>query len=362
MIGKLATVGPLIALWMAVAALAYLVLREFGSSRIKKHPLAVLILALSMLILPMGGMYKLVRPYQARILARLSRVQSPSIILPNGCSMFPSDNVWNARVRDLPVDPKSAAYVEAMGPDLPLHPDFGSAGGMPFAIAEANQPRTEISFTDGAAESDPGPYWIPDNAPVEQGTDAHVLVVDPNRCMLYELYGAERIAPGQWRASSGAIFDLRSNRLRPMGWTSADAAGLPILPGLARFDEVAEGEIRHALRFTTRRTQRALVWPGRHLASQSTDPNLPPMGQRFRLKGSVDIGGFGQQTQVILRALKEYGMFLSDNGGPWFITGTQDSRWSGEIVTDFGRIHGSDFEAVDSSGLMAGPDSAQVRQ
>jgi hypothetical protein len=358
MIRKLLTVAPTLALWIAVAALAYLVLREFGFSRIKKYPLAVLILVISLLMLPMGGMYVLLRPYQARILARLTRYQSPSVVLPNGCSMFPSDNVWNAQVQNLPVDRKSSVYVETMGPDLPLHADFA----IPFAMADASQPPAEISFPGGPGESDRGPYRIPDNAPVEPGSDAHVLVVDPNRCMLYELFAAERTAPLQWQAGSGAMFDLRSNRLRPNGWTSADAAGLPILPGLARFDEVAKGEIRHALRFTTRRTQRAFVWPARHMASQDTDPALPPMGQRFRLKASVVIEGFSQQTQVILRALQQYGMFLADNGGPWFISGAQDSRWSREIANDFRRIHGSDFEAVNSSGLMVGSDSAQVQQ
>ncbi|MGD0870834.1 MAG: hypothetical protein ABSB88_14850 [Bryobacteraceae bacterium] len=362
MIQKLSAVAPLLALWIAVAALAYLVLREFGFSRIKKYPLAVLILVTSLLMLPMGGMYKLLRPYQARILARLAKHQSPSIILPNGCSMFPSDNVWNARVQNLPVDPRSAAYVEAMGPDLPLHPDFGSSGGIPFAIAEANQPPAEISFADGGPESDRGPYRIPDGAPIEQGSDFHVLVVDPNRCMLYELFAAARTAPLEWQAGSGAIFDLRSNNLRPRGWTSADGAGLPILPGLARFDEVAKGAIRHALRFSTRRTQRAFVWPARHLASQSTDANLPPIGQRFRLKSSVDIDGYSRQAQVILRALKEYGMFLADNGGPWYLTGSPDSRWSSEIVQDFHQIRGSDFEAVDISSLMVSADSGRVRQ
>ena len=362
MIEKLLALAPLAGLWIAVAGLAFLEFGKFGFGRIKKHPLLVFILVLSLLTLPVGGIYILLGPYQARILARLMRRQSPSIILPNGCSMFPSDNVWNARVQNLPVDPRSAAYVEAMGPNLPLHPDFGPSGGIPFAIAEADQPAAEVSFIDEGAESDRGPYRIPDGAPIEQAEDAHVLVVDPNRCMLYELYRAERIAPLQWQAYSRAIFDLRSSNLRPWGWTSADAAGLPILPGLARFDEVAKGEIRHALRFSARRTQRAFVWPARHMASPSTDPNLPPMGQRFRLKSSVDVGGYSQPAQVILRALKEYGMLLADNGGPWFITGTPDSRWSREIVRDFRRIHGSDFEAVDSSGLMAGPDSAQVRQ
>ncbi|MBZ5620402.1 MAG: hypothetical protein LAQ69_17010 [Acidobacteriia bacterium] len=361
MINRLLTVAPLLTLWIAMAALAYIVVRELGFSRIRKYPLALLVLVLALLALPAGGVYKLSLPYQARILARMSRRQSPAILLPNGCSMFPSNNIWNARVQDLPLDPKSATYIEAMGPDLPLHPDFGVGGGMPFAIAGADQPLAEVSFADGS-ESDRGPYRIPDSAPVELDADAHVLVVDPSRCMLYELFGAARTGPQQWGAGSGAVFDLRSNLLRPSGWTSADAAGLPILPGLARADEVLSGEIRHALRFTTRRTRRAFVWPARHLASRDTNPDLPPMGQRFRLKSSVDVSQYSQQTQVILRALQAYGMFLSDNGGPWFLTGTTDSRWSSQIVSDLRGIHGSDFEAVDSSGLMVTADSAQARQ
>jgi len=361
MIRKLLTVAPPLALWIALAALTYLVLRELGFGRIRKHPLVMLILAFSLLALPLSGIYLLLLPYQAGIVARLSRYQSPPVILPQGCSVFPADSIWNARVQDLPVDPKSAEYVESMGPDLPLHPDFGAIGGIPFAVAQPNQSVSDVSF-GGNEESDAGPYRIPDNAPLELGLDSHVLVIDPSRCMLYELYAAKHTGPLHWEAGSAAIFDLRSNRLRPAGWTSADAAGLPMLPLLARFDEVAQGEIRHALRFSARHTQQAYVWPARHQASRVADLNMPPMGKRFRLKASVDIAAYSQQTQVILRALKEYGMILADNGSPWYITGTQDTRWSRDVVKDFRRVHGSDFEAVDVSSLMANPDSAQVRK
>jgi hypothetical protein len=348
-------------LWIALAALAYIMFRELGFSRMRKYPLALLVLVLSLTSLPAGGVYILSRPYQARILARIVRRQAPPVNLSSGCSIFPPNNIWNARVMELPLDPQSAAYIQSMGPELPLHPDFGLEGGIPYGIAAADQPASQVTFTDGS-ESDPGPYFIPDHIPLESGPDAHLLVLDSTRCRLYELFAAVHTGAQQWQAGSGAIFDLRSNLLRPAGWTSADAAGLPILPGLIRADEVLSGEIRHALRFTTRRTRRTFVWPARHFASSVTDPNLPPMGQRFRLKSSVDIGAYSQQAQVILRALKAYGMLLSDNGGPWYLTGATDSRWSSQLVTDFRGIHGSDFEAVDSSGLMVSPDSAQARQ
>lgn len=361
MLGKLLTVAPLLTLWVALATLAYIVVRELGFSKVRKYPLALLILVLALASLPAGGVYVVSRPYRAKIMARLIRHHSPDIVLPSGCSVFPSNNIWNARVMDLPLDPQSAAYVQAMGPELPLHSDFGVDGGIPYAIASADQPPAEVTFSDGS-QSDRGPYRVPDNAPLEAGPDSHLLVIDPSHCMLYELFAAVRTGPQQWQAGSGAVFDLRSNLLRPYGWTSADAAGLPLLPGLARVDEVLSGEIRHALRFTTRRTRRTFVWPGRHFASSVTDADLPPMGQRFRLKSSVDITPYSQQAQVILRALKAYGMFLSDNGGPWFITGSPDSRWSSQIAQDFRNIHGSDFEAVDSSGLMVSADSAQARQ
>jgi hypothetical protein len=197
---------------------------------------------------------------------------------------------------------------------------------------------------------------------VETGGDAHVLVIDQDDCRLYELFGSRRIGPQEWEASSGAIFDLRSNRLRPAGWTSADGAGLPILPGLVRYDELRAGQIRHALRFTTRQTSREFKWPARHLASRLTDPRLPPMGQRFRLRSSFDIGGFAPETRVILTALQTYGMLLSDNGGPWFLTGAIDSRWPSSIASELRNVKGSDFEAVDISGLMIDPDSGEARQ
>jgi len=286
-----------------------------------------------------------------------------------GCDVFPPDNIWNVRVDGLPVHPASDAYVAAIGVDSPMHPDFGSgefpAGsgapiGIPWIAVPASQPRVPVSF-DFADESDPGPYPIPPDPPIEGGTDAtgdrHVLVLERHRCRLYELFDAAPDGAGGWRAGSGAVFDLTSNRLRPAGWTSADAAGLPILPGLVRWEEVAAGEIRHALRFTAPRTRRAFVWPARHFASDATDPDLPPMGQRFRLRGDFDLSGFTPRLQVILRALQRYGMMLADNGSPWFLSGAPDERWDNDELRQLRRLRGADFEAVDVSSLEVEPDS-----
>jgi hypothetical protein len=219
-----------------------------------------------------------------------------------------------------------------------------------------------VEFGGGGPESDKGPYRIPENAPVEEGGDAHVLVMDRGNCLLYEFFGSVHTGPYRWQADSAAIFDLRSNKLRPNGWTAADAAGTAILPGLARYEEVEKGVIAHALRFTTGRTRRATVWPARHFASVSNDPNLPPMGLRVRLKANVDISGYSRQTQIVLTALKQYGMILSDNGGNWYMSGSRDSRWSSSLIRELKTLHGSDLEAVDSSGVMIDPDSGQARQ
>ncbi len=220
--------------------------------------------------------------------------------------------------------------------------------------------RKSASTSSTQDESDPGPYPIPTNAPVEAGSDHHVLIVDSGSCRLYELYAAQRQPDGHWDAGSGAIFPLSSNALRPAGWTSADAAGLPILPGLVRYEEVAAGEIAHALRFTAPQTRRAYVWPARHYASALTDPRYPPMGQRFRLKAGTDISGFSADVQVILRALKKYGMILADNGSAWYLSGAPDSRWDDEDLHTLQQLQGSDFEAVDESGKMVDSDSART--
>lgn len=287
-----------------------------------------------------------------------------------GCPMFPDNNIWNTPIATLPVASQSAAYIRSIGPDASLKADFGSGLydggpiGIPFVAVDADQPRVPIVF-DYADESDPGPYPIPPDAPIEGGTDAdgdrHVLVIDTGACKLYEVYRGYRQKDGSWLAGSGAIFDLRSHQLRPTGWTSADAAGLPILPGLVRYDEVAAGEIRHALRFTVPKTQRAYVWPARHYASDDPNPALPPMGQRFRLRADVPIDGYSPQLQVILRALKTYGMILADNGSAWFVSGAPDGRWDNDLLRELGAIHGSDFEAVDTQGLIVDPDSGAVK-
>jgi hypothetical protein len=247
-----------------------------------------------------------------------------------------------------------------MGPDDKLHADFGAGSGYQYVVTDGSQPEAEMSIA-AAGESDHGPYHLPDDAPIEEGEDGHVLVLNSRDCLMYELYAAAHTGPHQWSAGSAAIFDLRSNKLRPAGWTGADAAGTSMLVGLARYDEIAAGQIGHALRFTTRRTRRAVAWPARHFASSSNDPNFPPMGQRFRLRAGVDISQFSPSTRVILTALREYGMILADNGGNWYISGARDSRW-GAVVKELATLHGADFEAVDQSGLMIDPDSGQARQ
>jgi len=280
--------------------------------------------------------------------------------------VFPADNIWNMPVDDLPVDPNSTAYINTIGRNTGLHPDFGSGLwqgapiGIPYVTIPGTQPGVGISFYY-PGESDPGPYPIPPNPPIEGGPnstgDRHILVIDTDHEILYEVYDAYPDGHGGWSAGSGAIFDLNSNDLRPAGWTSADAAGLPIFAGLVRYEEVAAGEIRHAIRFTAPQTRKAYVWPARHHASDLTGAQYPPMGQRFRLKSGFDVSGFGPQTQVILQAMKTYGIILADNGSSWYITGVPDSRWDDDQLHELGSVHGSDFEAVDVSSLMVHPDS-----
>jgi hypothetical protein len=289
---------------------------------------------------------------------------------PNGCTVLPADNIWNTPVDQLPVSPNSSTYVNRIGAGSPLHPDFGSGTynggpiGIPFITVPGNQTKYSATFLY-ADESDPGPYAIPLNAPIEGGSgstgDRHAISIDINNCILYELFNAfPQIS--SWKADSGAIFGLNSNALRPATWTSADAAGLPIFPGLVRYDEILAGEIRHALRFTVPSTQRAYVWPARHYASSITDPTYPPMGVRFRLKASFDISGFSATNQIILRALKKYGMMLADNGSAWFISGAPDPGWDNTDLHVLTTITGSAFEVVDVSPLMIDPNSGQALQ
>ena len=287
-----------------------------------------------------------------------------------GCTLFPTDNIWNTPIDELPVDRNSATYINTIGADTPLHPDFGAGLweggpiGIPFTDVAGVQPKVDVTF-DYADESDPGPYPIPTDAPIEGGAasdgDRHVLVVDRDNCVLYELFYAFPQHDGAWTAASGAIFDLNSNALRPDTWTSADAAGLPILPGLVRYDEVATGEINHALRFTAPQTQRAYVWPARHYASSLTGAQYPPLGQRFRLRADFDMSGYAPEIQVILRALQTYGMILADNGSSWYISGAPDERWDNDMLRQLKQLTGADFEAVDVSTLQVAADSAQVQ-
>jgi len=270
------------------------------------------------------------------------------------CPIFPASNVWNRDVSALPVAADSARLLAAIGLPRGLHPDFGSdlAYGIPYNVAGRSQPKARVRF-DYAGESDPGPYPIPAHPMIEAGGDAHLLLVDRDACRLYELYAARHTANG-WTAGSGAIWDLRSNRLRPDTWTSADAAGLPILPGLVRYDEVARGVIDHALRFTVPRTRTAHLYPARHDAGDGNDPSLPPMGLRVRLKASVNLSGFSPADRAILTCLKRYGMILADNGSPWFISGVSDQRWNDDDLRLLGRITGADLEVVDTSTLRNG--------
>ena len=279
-----------------------------------------------------------------------------------GCQVFPPDNPWNTDISSYPVHPNSDNFIASIGADKGLHEDFGTVwqgapSGIPYCIVRGDQPKVPVTF-GYADESDPGPYPIPDDAPIEGGPDSdgdrHIIVIDKDNCKLYEIWRAFKTDEG-WKGGGGAIFDLNSNELRPLGWTSADAAGLPIFPGLVRYDEVVEkGEINHALRFTVRRSQRGYILPATHFASRHDDPNLPPMGLRLRLKADYNISDFPPEAQVILRALKKYGMFVADNGGDWFISGVPDMRWNFENLTAIRRVKGSDFEVVDTGPITTG--------
>jgi len=272
----------------------------------------------------------------------------------------------------LPVDSRSAAYITSIGRNTGLHPDFGAGEfdggpiGIPYVVVDGSQPKVNVTF-DIDDESDIGPYPIPANPPIEGGPestgDRHILIVESGACKLYELWSAYPQTDGSWVAGSGAIWDLNSYLLRPDTWTSADAAGLPILPGLVRYEEVLAGEIRHAIRFTASRTRGSYVWPARHEASSITDLNVPPMGQRFRLKASFDITPYPRNVQVILRAMQVYGVVLADNGSNWFISGVPDDRWNNdELVSRLRQIIGDNFEAIDSSSLLIDSNSGQARQ
>jgi hypothetical protein len=268
--------------------------------------------------------------------------------------VFPPDNPWNTDISNYPLHPNSRRFIQSIGADTSLHPDFGTTwegvpNGIPYVYVDKNQAMVPITYLAHENESDPGPFPIPTNAPVEGGDssdgDRHVIVVDIDSLILYELYRAFKVADG-WVADSGAKWDLTSNQVRPKYWTSADAAGLPIFPGLVRYEEIEKGEIKHALRFTVSKTQKGFIFPARHFASFSTDPDLPPMGLRLRLKSNFDISGFSTTNQILLKALKKYGMLVADNGGDWFISGAPDSRWNDEDLAQLKKVKGGDFEVV----------------
>ena len=274
-------------------------------------------------------------------------------------AVFPADNPWNTDISGYAVHANSVNFINAIGADGEVHPDFGTVwdgapNGIPYVVVAGSQAPVPIHYTAYGDESDPGPFPIPDNAPIEGGAnssgDRHVIVIDHDNHMLYELYKAAKTAGG-WEAESGAKWSLNSNAVRPKYWTSADAAGLPIFPGLVRYLEVQKGEIAHALRFTVKRSQRGFIYPARHFASDSSNPNLPPMGLRLRLKAGIDISGFSLINQIILRALKKYGMIVADNGSDWFISGAPDSRWNDDDLQELHRLRGRDFEVVYSGEI-----------
>lgn len=294
---------------------------------------------------------------------------------PRRCPTLPADDFWNTRIDHLPVHPSSSEFVASIGSSATLHPDFGSGVwppgsdspiGIPYLEVGPGEPLVDIHYDAYGDESDEGPFPIPLDAPIEGGPsstgDRHVIVVDRHRCELFELFDASPGPGSSWTAASGARYALDSSELRPDGWTSADAAGLPIFPGLARYDEVASGAIDHALRFTAPQTRADYVWPARHYASSSSDPDLPPMGARFRLKASFDTSGYSQEVRVILTAMKRYGIILADNGAPWYISGAPDERWDNDVLSELKDIPGSVFEAVDTSGMMIDPGSGQAVQ
>lgn len=298
----------------------------------------------------------------AAVAFTLTGASSPAPKLA-GCPVFPASSVWNARVDRLPVAANSAQLIASIGAADHVHADFGSGLydgshiGIPYVVVHGSTTASSRVSFDYADESDNGPYPIPAGVPIEGAParandgDRHALIVDRDSCRLYELYALHR-AGGRWAAGSGAIFDLRSNKLRPAGWTSADAAGLPILPGLARWDgDASTGRIDHALRFTVEQTRRAYVYPARHFASNANDASLPPMGLRVRLKASVNIAKLPRQARIVAQAMKTYGLILADNGSDWFVSGAPSPQWRNDELHALGSLSGSDFEVIDTSKL-----------
>ena len=292
-------------------------------------------------------------------------VTAPSGV--GGCAVFPNNNYWNTPVTDLDVDPHSDAWLSHMSPDSDLHPDFGKSYGeqpvpygIPITVVDGDHPKDAVTFRY-RHESDPGPYPLGDDTLIEGGRaskgDRHAVVVDSTSCSLYETW-LTRVKSGEWYAGSGAIWNLHSNKLRPDGWTSADAAGLPVIAGLLRYDEVEEaGSVTHAIRFTTDETQTEHIWPARHDAGSTDDPAYPPMGARFRLRADFPTAGYRGDTVVVLEAMKTYGLVLADNGSPWFFQGTADKRWPSALIDELKTIPADAFEAVDTARMQIRPNS-----
>ena len=275
-----------------------------------------------------------------------------------GCAVFPPGNAWNQEIATAPLHTLSQQiinHIQATGSKA-LHPDFGEnqSYGIPYVVVPATQPLVAVTYDAYGDESDPGPFPIPPGAPVEGGSDAHVLVLQEQTCQLYELFAASAQPDGSWVAASGAHFDLTSGALRTIGWTSADAAGLPILPGLVRYDEVAAGRIDHAIRVTFSRTQRGFILPATHFASSDPDPTLPAMGMRLRLRADFDVSSLTGQARVIAAAMQRYGLIVADNGSNWFFQGAPDPGWNDDDLNQLKAIPGTDFEVVDTGPVQTG--------
>lgn len=295
-----------------------------------------------------------------------SVAEDVSLVPGTSCPLFPADNAWHADISSLPVHPRSADWLASSGASSRrLHPDFGTSDdpanpyGIPFQVVDGTFPKVPVSFMYDD-ESDQVLYPIGPSTWLEGASDRHALVVDASTCMLYETWATE-IDGTSVSAGSGATWDLRSNALRPAGWTSADAAGLPILPGLVRVDELEAGHIDHAIRMTVSRTDRSYLWPARHQAGSRADATLPPMGARFRLRADVDLTRYAPETQVVLRAMQRHGMIVADNGSNWFFQGAASNDWPDQVISELKSVPASWFEAVDTSSLMVDPNSAEYR-
>jgi hypothetical protein len=318
---------------------------------------AIVVAALSVAAIATAAPISVVGGASADKPAKRLRPPGPHL---GGCAVFPGNNAWNQEIASAPLHPLSQqiiTHIQATGSKA-LHPDFGEnqSYGIPFVVVPGTQPLVPIIYnaTGYGDESDPGPFPIPPNAPVEAGSDAHVLVLQQGSCQLYELYAASPNTDGSWSADSGAKFDLTTGALRPIGWTSADAAGLPILPGLVRYDEVAAGRIEHAIRVTFSRTQRGFVLPATHLASGDSDPTLPAMGMRLRLSAGFDVSSLTGQALVIATAMQQYGLIVADNGSNWFFQGAPDPGWNDNDLNQLKAIPGTAFEVVDTGPVLTG--------